>query len=256
MVLEARVVYMLLPLLHQVLPHYDGNCCRTMPFVKECGVRDLLTEITKICLSVVKSILPQWNMITMNLQTSLNVMLFILTPVGHRMYWHGDSVWHGRHGVTCLGIFSLIKPATMVKLIFPTQIHSHVVIFYTSLYSLYWSNKQWLCVIHYISSQGEQCIHLHDTKGRVYTHTLLTERGSVINDTYPSFIAFFTPSGIYLLVSRHIEHVTGLGRPWSAKRCSHCVNGALLCPDLKSIPISWTCVRVCWVPSHSGIESD
>ena len=140
MVLEARVVHMLLPLLHQVLSHYDENCCRTMPVVKECGVRDLLTEITKICLSVVKSILPQWNMITMNLQTSLNVMLFILTPMGHRMYWHGDSVWHGRHGVTCLGIFSLIKPVTMVKLIFPTQIHSHVVIFYTALYSLYLSN--------------------------------------------------------------------------------------------------------------------
>ena len=53
------------------------------------------------CLNVIKPILPQLNMFTVNLQTSLKAMLFIFTSIGYRISLNA-SYWHEGCGVMCL----------------------------------------------------------------------------------------------------------------------------------------------------------
>ena len=56
-----------------------------------------LRPLTSGCLNGVKAILVQWNIFTINLQTSLNFMLFIWPQWINKSHWNSASAWHTIH---------------------------------------------------------------------------------------------------------------------------------------------------------------
>ena len=131
---RRELFHELLLLLRHVVPLNDGNCRLTMPVVKgRCACEYYLTLLVSMCLKPLKGILPQQNIFTMNLRTSLTIVILLLTPmiggINQKtvpMIGMESMVIRAplRYTRDCLpsGICSLIKPAAMANLIsFPSK---------------------------------------------------------------------------------------------------------------------------------------
>ena len=111
--LRRHAFPMLLPLLCHMVPLHNRNRWLTMPIVKVCMMCYVIL-LRSGCLNVVKAILAQRNMFTINLWTSSKVILFTWPQWANEFHWNGGMMPHV--GVCYMwdylmpGICSLIIP--------------------------------------------------------------------------------------------------------------------------------------------------
>ena len=80
---KQKMICTLLPLLHGTVPLNEWNCHLAMQLFKEnVLLASYFTPLILAYLIVVKAVLPHANMFAMNLQTSFQLMLLILTSIG------------------------------------------------------------------------------------------------------------------------------------------------------------------------------